>query len=585
MKKLNIVLITLLVLLFVMAALTCDNGNSPDTTILESIAVTTEPKTQYNLDEDFDSSGMVVTATYSDGSTAEVTGYTISGYDKNTLGYQIITVTYDGKTAQFSVKVIDPILPMVETPTALPAGGNYSMAQVVILATSTSGADIYYTINGTVPTSSSEKYVVPININVSTTLRAIAVKSGMNDSDLMTETYTINISLITAFTSLIDAANYLNSYTGENSKDYPLYLPLQIDLGVVTQVDSGWQKLLGIIEAAGKYINLDLSTCTISSTEFFPVSGVEIGKGKIVNLVFPNMVTHILGFNSYFTNLKSFSGTGIINIGSMTFDGCTSLALTILPEGITSIGYSAFRGCTNLALTSLPEGITSIDSSAFEGCTNLALTSLPSGITSIDYRVFYDCRNLALTSLPSGITSIGERAFWGCTNLALTSLPEGITSIGEWAFPSCRNLALTSLPSGLTSIGDHAFESCTNLALTSLPSGLTSIGEMVFFNCTNLALTSLPSGLTSIGAYAFAGCTNLALISLPEGITSIGEGAFSSCVNLALVICHAENPPELDSFVFSPIAGFSIKVPTGCADIYKADTNWSIYAVWISEIE
>ena len=62
---------------------------------LESIAVTTQPTTTtYEYGDTFSSSGMVVTATYSDGATAAVTGYTTSPSALSAVGTQTITVSY-----------------------------------------------------------------------------------------------------------------------------------------------------------------------------------------------------------------------------------------------------------------------------------------------------------------------------------------------------------------------------------------------------------------------------------------------------------------------------------------------------------
>ena len=62
---------------------------------LESIAITTQPsKTVYEYRDRFASAGMVVRATYSDGATANVTGYTYSPTALNTVGTQTITVSY-----------------------------------------------------------------------------------------------------------------------------------------------------------------------------------------------------------------------------------------------------------------------------------------------------------------------------------------------------------------------------------------------------------------------------------------------------------------------------------------------------------
>ena len=73
---------------------------------LTKIEVTSMPsKTVYFIGEEFDSSGMVVTATFDDGSTKEVTDYTISGYSAEAAGYKRVTVKYGQKSANFFVSV------------------------------------------------------------------------------------------------------------------------------------------------------------------------------------------------------------------------------------------------------------------------------------------------------------------------------------------------------------------------------------------------------------------------------------------------------------------------------------------------
>ncbi len=75
---------------------------------LESIAVTAAPtKTTYKIGEELDLTGLVVTATYSDDSTApvEVTPAMVTGFDNAKAGKQTLTVTYEEKTATFEVTV------------------------------------------------------------------------------------------------------------------------------------------------------------------------------------------------------------------------------------------------------------------------------------------------------------------------------------------------------------------------------------------------------------------------------------------------------------------------------------------------
>ncbi len=81
----------------------------------------------------------------------------------------------------------------VATPVMTPAGGTYESAQTVEIATSTDGASIYYTTDGSEPTTSSTQYTSAIAVNESMTIKAIATKTEWVNSAEATETYTINI--------------------------------------------------------------------------------------------------------------------------------------------------------------------------------------------------------------------------------------------------------------------------------------------------------------------------------------------------------------------------------------------------------
>ena len=80
----------------------------------------------------------------------------------------------------------------VEAPTFSPIAGTYAEAQTVTISTTTSGATIYYTTDGTEPTTSSNVYNTGSVVSVSstTTIKAIAVK-GSNESSVATATYFI----------------------------------------------------------------------------------------------------------------------------------------------------------------------------------------------------------------------------------------------------------------------------------------------------------------------------------------------------------------------------------------------------------
>ena len=70
------------------------------------IEITSLPnKTSYRVGQEFDPAGMVVTAFYTDGTEEIVTAYTVSGFDSAVAGTKTITVSYEGKTAEFTVTV------------------------------------------------------------------------------------------------------------------------------------------------------------------------------------------------------------------------------------------------------------------------------------------------------------------------------------------------------------------------------------------------------------------------------------------------------------------------------------------------
>jgi len=77
------------------------------------------------------------------------------------------------------------------TPTMSVAEGTYQAPQMVTLSDTTSGASIYYTVTGVTPTAQSTLYTVPITVNRSMTLKAIAVVSGGTASAVASAAYTI----------------------------------------------------------------------------------------------------------------------------------------------------------------------------------------------------------------------------------------------------------------------------------------------------------------------------------------------------------------------------------------------------------
>ena len=79
----------------------------------------------------------------------------------------------------------------VQTPVGAVAGGAYSNNQSVTLATVPMAASIYYTTDGSTPTTGSTLYSGAITISGTTTLKAFAVMANYLNSAVMTKTYTL----------------------------------------------------------------------------------------------------------------------------------------------------------------------------------------------------------------------------------------------------------------------------------------------------------------------------------------------------------------------------------------------------------
>ncbi len=87
-----------------------------------------------------------------------------------------------------------PTMPQAARPAFSPAGGSYASSKSVSISDTTPGATIYYTTDGTTPTTSSTIYSGPITVSSSKTLRAIAAARGYSVSQIASASYTIMAS-------------------------------------------------------------------------------------------------------------------------------------------------------------------------------------------------------------------------------------------------------------------------------------------------------------------------------------------------------------------------------------------------------
>jgi hypothetical protein len=141
-----------------------------------------------------------LSVTISDSSTGATIYYTTNGTTPTTSSTKysspitvsatetlkaIAAVTGDSNSAVGSA--LYTILPPVATPTLSPAAGSYDSTQKVTISDTTSGATIYYSINGASPVT----YSGPVTVSVSETLGVVAIATGHDNSATVTAAYII----------------------------------------------------------------------------------------------------------------------------------------------------------------------------------------------------------------------------------------------------------------------------------------------------------------------------------------------------------------------------------------------------------
>ncbi len=109
----------------------------------------------------------------------------------------------------------NPSSGFVADPKADIPAGRYDSAQTVTLSCATQGAAIYYTTDGTVPTTSSPAYTGPIPMSATGLIRARAFRDGYLDSATFTASYVIGASHTLPVISLVcNPDDLFNTQTG-----------------------------------------------------------------------------------------------------------------------------------------------------------------------------------------------------------------------------------------------------------------------------------------------------------------------------------------------------------------------------------
>ena len=299
----------------------------------------------------------------------------------------------------------------------------------------------------------------------------------------------------------------------------------------------------------------------------------------------------------------------LITIGEEMFYQ-SDLRSVVIPTNVTTVGYSAFKRCSSLTTVTFEKesqlktiGGDYYYGGAFSDCTALTSIEIPASVETIGNTAFSDCSSLATVTFEKGsrLKTIGNNAYYRCTSLTSIEIPASVETIEKKAFMHCSSLATVTFEKGsqLKTIAgdsyDGAFSDCTALTSIEIPASVETIEATAFKRCSKLTTVTFEKGSqlkiigggfdTNVGYRyiygAFSELKNLMTVDMSActQVEIIEECAFYNDPELRLFKVSTETPPTCENNVFVGINPYSVlKVPSGCANAYKAATGWKNFA-------
>lgn len=521
-------------------------------TVLEAsitaISVTTMPnKTNYHIGKEFDSTGIVVTATASDGNTIDVTkDCTYSGFDSSSPKVNTITVNYNGLNVDFSVTIMLPISISYDYArgTCYFVGDNSNITVNSIDVTyedgTEKGVESGYTVSQIDTAIAGQKTSIIEYFGVSAEIPVIVLDSfsaqvGTPNKEDVTATFDLTTGIMNI------------SGTGEFS---PIYSAENVPESIIKRV-----KILNIGNGITKIPSMMFpGTDTIELEQLsLPNTLEEIGGGnfcasKIKQLSFPQSLKKMGG--QCFTNSAALSkldfSEGLESIDTMSFNNCPLLTQLIFPSTLKNMRYS-FQGSTLEYLEIGGDGaLFATSGSAYIDRISAKNTVIRGG--TIDNGAFYYNNTVENLSLGEAVKWNGSGQFNGCSKLTNISISNGITSIPGNCFNGCAMIDNIVLPDSIVELGASCFSGCSSLKKITLSKNIKSIPGSCFSNCAFENFTiSDDSLIEDLGSTIFQNCNNLKYVYIGKNIKTINSGAFYGTTGITIKINKAK-----DSVPYSP---------------------------------
>ncbi len=417
----------------------------------------------------------------------------------------------------------------VSTPSFTPsAGGFQTQGQVTVTITSSAGATIYYTTDGSTPTKTTgQPYTAPFNVTTTEKITAIAYKDGMADSTVNTATYTLQDATPT-FSPV--AGTYTTPQNVSISTTMPGTVTIRYTIdGVTMPTDT-----TGLVYSAPISVTASETLRAIAYESGWADSAVSPAAYTITGtVVTPTFSPAPLGFG--FTSAQNVSISSTTPGASFRFttDGSTP----------TSTSGTQYSGPVNIAMNLTLKAV------AYESGW------ADSDVCSSDYYV----EDGVVTTLAGASYTMGNSD--GTGGAARFYGPSGITTDGTNLYMAdCYNGAIRKIviSTGAVTTLDGGFEE---------PQGITISGANLYVadtqNCTIRKIVISTKAVTTLAGAGYPGSTDgtgsAASFYEPFGITSDGTNLY-----VADTVNNTIRKIVISSAVVSTLAGTA--GPAGSAD-------------------
>lgn len=279
----------------------------------------------------------------------------------------------------------------VATPEFSPAAGAVAEGTEVTISTTTDDATIYYTTNGDEPTTESTVYTEAITINEAMTIKAIAVKNGMPNSDVATAAYTIAAPCAT-----------------------PTFSPAA---GVYTEVQE--VEISSTTEDATIYYTTDGTEPTTNSTEY--TGAITVNEDMTIKAIAvkDGMANSAVAEAAYEINLPDYATLPFVfDGGKADIENTNGLTQDGLGSDYKSSPYLKFDGSNDYVILKINEAgalFFDINGNGFSGGTFTVQTSA----NGVDYNDLKAYTDLGATQTESFMLATDVRYIkWIYTNKA-----------------------------------------------------------------------------------------------------------------------------------------------------------------------